>query len=376
MSRILVVSEYTVESQNSTGYFWQKAITKLREDGLDVVVITPDFELRGQVRHNVILRALLKLKTALGLGWRTFRLARKDDIVFSGTNPELLLCILAILRRLRGFRWRVLVHDVFPENLVPAGVLRSQSFIYRVFEALFGWVYAQADTHVVIGRDMKDLVEGKAGSKGRTEFIPNWVDGRSVKALDKSGNSIVQRLGLQGKTVFQFFGNIGRLQGIQNILAAIPLVRSEDAAFLFIGEGVGSERVMEFVKNNPGAPVHYAAALPQAEKEGGLSACDVAIICLEKGMYGLGVPSKAYFTLAADRPIFAVMDPGSEIALMVEEDKVGWTCPPDDPKLIAEHIDRICSMELSAYRGRMRQVLESKYSPDISLAKLSAVIQS
>ncbi|MCY1214952.1 PEP-CTERM/exosortase A-associated glycosyltransferase [compost metagenome] len=376
MSKIWVVSEYTSSKQNSTGYFWEKAIHQLKADGLQVDVLTLKEAVKNTTKKSIVKRAGAKLIAAAKLAWITGRKARKGDVVFSGTNPETLLFALSVLRRLIGFRWYVLVHDVFPENLIPAGIIKKENIFYKLLKVIFDWVYGQPDRLFVIGRDMKELIDKKTGKPARSFFVHNWVDADQIFSIPKKDSSLIKSLGWGGKTVFQFFGNMGRVQGIPNILQAIDQVSSARAAFLFIGAGACVDLVSTYKKINPEKNVHYFGELPQEQKSEGLAACDVALISLESGMYGLGVPSKAYFSMAADRPILAVMDARSEISLAVEENDIGWSCEADNPEKIAKTIDRICRMDLSRYEGRSKNVLQKKYSDSVALAKLSALIQA
>ena len=374
MRKILIVTEYANESQNSTGYFWAKAIEKLRKDGFEVEVITLEKSIKDSVRASVFGRALIKFKVALKLAYLTSSRAKKGDIVFSGTNPEMLLVIMALLRFILGFRWYVLVHDVFPENLVPAGILRSKNLIYYGLKIIFDWVYAQADILFVIGRDMKDLVERKTRNTTKVVFIHNWVDSENITPIKKEESKIIQELNLEDKIVFQFFGNIGRVQGIPNVFKAIDFVTSKKAAFVFIGVGVNANLIVDYQKSNPDKCIYYYGNLPQSENNAGLAACDVALIPLATGMRGLGVPSKAYFSMAADRPILAVMDGGSEITMMIEEEDIGWTCPSSDPRALAKKIDEICQSDLSVYSGKIRNLALTKYSEVVALNELSRCI--
>jgi glycosyltransferase involved in cell wall biosynthesis len=93
-------------------------------------------------------------------------------------------------------------------------------------------------------------------------------------------------------------------------------------------------------------------------------------------MKGLAVPSKAYFSLAADKPILAVMDEESEISLMVEEEEIGWVCPAGDPIALAKIIDHICDEDLTKYSGKLQQLAETKYSEEAILNRLTDVIGS
>ena len=72
-----------------------------------------------------------------------------------------------------------------------------------------------------------------------------------------------------------------------------------------------------------------------------LNACDVAIVTLSDGMYGLGVPSKSYNIMAAGKPILYIGDEKSEIALCIKEYNIGWLVKPNDPYSLKNAIENI-----------------------------------
>lgn len=380
--KIWVVTEYSTSSQNSTGYFWEKAIETMRSDGLEVRVIAPNITKQTKktgsyARYsNPYTRAVKKFLLAVHLSVSTIVRAKPNDIVLCGTNPELLLLLLALLNKMGRFKLYTLVHDVFPENLIPAKVLKPKSVVFRVLNTIFRWTYSQPEKMFVIGRDMETLVRQNKGRTKPTFFISNWVDHEDVQPTPRENSKILDDLGWGGKVVFQFFGNIGRLQGVDNMLKAIDLVKSPEAAFLFVGEGVGTDKVRSYIKKHPKKDVKHFGEFAQVERSAVLAACDVAVISLAEGMWGLGVPSKAYFSMASDRPILAVVDKESEIDRMVLEEDIGWSSRPGDPQNLANLIDSICITDLAMYHGRVRNVLLTSYSKDASLKKFSQCMKN
>lgn len=375
MAKVVVVSEYTRASLNSTGYFWEKAIDRLIADRIPVETVTLSIPTQSTTRNNALFRLFRKMGVAFSLAFNSCLKVNKGDVVFSGTNPELLFLILAFLSKLLKFRWCVLVHDVFPENLVPAGIVTNNSIFYKALKGLFDWAYKQPEVMFVIGRDMQRLVEKKM-ERQDVVYIPNWVDAGKVRVKEKKSSVLIKSLGLSDRFVFQFFGNLGRLQGIDGLLKAIDLVENNNAAFLFVGNGVAAGKVKNYIKENPGKAVFYIDGNSLVDRDDGLAAADVSIISLEKGMYGLGVPSKTYFSMAADRPVLAIMDEGSEVSLMVAENEIGWSCKGGDPLVLAKKIEEICCLDMSVYQGKVRKVLEEKYSDRVLLDRLSSKIKS
>ncbi len=92
---------------------------------------------------------------------KTLQVVKKDSIVFTGTTPILLLFVLFIIKKFLNFRWILLVHDVFPENLAAAKILKKDHFLFKILKSLFDRIYASADEVIVIGKDMKELVHQK-----------------------------------------------------------------------------------------------------------------------------------------------------------------------------------------------------------------------
>ncbi|WP_434580341.1 glycosyltransferase family 4 protein [Pseudomonas sp. Z1-6] len=386
MSNVFIVTEYVSATQNSTGFFWSKIVKKIGDELGRVAVIYPrtggasgNFEHPAVVempftslrfnKNILLLRMLSQLLQVLGFCWYIIKHVRKGDVLLSGTNPAFLLMAIPVLKLFLGFRWGVLVHDVFPENLVPAQIISSSNRLYPAISRLFSKIYDTAELLIVIGRDMQELMNSKIKNPSKIVFVPNWADELEVYPLARHQAPFIEELGWQDKLVFQFFGNIGRLQGVGNILDAIALVENERAAFLFMGDGAFVAKVNEFIVNHPEKNVAYAGAIPLKDKNLGLAAGDVALITLEEGMLGLGVPSKAYFSLAADKPLLAVMDENAEIARMIQETGEGWQCKPGDPRALAELILSICNTDLGALRGRSIAAFRESYSEYVVLNK-------
>ncbi len=373
MTKYFVALEYWEKEQNSTGYFWAEALDAMRTEGLNVDLIHP--QRRGSkqptkqyIRYqSSLIRIIKKFTLSASLAMSILFRAGKSDCVICGTNPELLLSLIVLVQKLKRYRIVALVHDVFPENTLATGVVRSQSLIYRMLRSAYSWVYRQPDKMVVIGRDMKELIEREKRRTKSTVFIPNWVDHKDVTPIERPESAILNDLGWQEKTVFQFYGNIGRLQGIDNLLMGIDQVEHPRAAFLFVGSGVQASAVQQYCQDHPARAVKYFDTIPNASRSDMLGACDVALVSLGVGMYGLGVPSKAYFAMASDRPILAVVDEGSEIDLIIAQEQIGWACRPGSPQDFAHAINEICNGGLRSIVRSPRRALLAGYSKDSSL---------
>lgn len=388
VKKIIVVSEFILPEQNSTGYFWHKIIQKMAQSAITdhISVIAPADEqyipdhFDKKVELNLFDSPTYNKNSLISRVWgqikQTHAFYKKikgnldsNTQVVSGTNPLFLMVLIAVLKIFKPFKWCLLVHDVFPQNLVPAGILKKKSFFFKILNTIFNLVYAQADHIVVIGRDMEMVLRQKNYKKDIT-VIPNWVDFKEIELQDKNDSELIKQLNWENDIVFQFFGNIGRVQGIDHLVQAIQLVKHPQAKFLFIGGGSAVELVKSYIENDKKLNnVAYINELPSNKRSLGLSSCDIAIVTLADGMFGLGVPSKAYFSMAANRPILAIMDENAEVACMVKEHQIGWVDASNSPQQLAQLIDEICDKEKASKMISPRTILEKHYHQDILLEK-------
>lgn len=387
MKKIFLVSEYILPNQNTTGYLFHKLHENLRKqynDHLQLIVkedsihVIEDAILIANIDLNkkkLIQRMIFELIISLRFLLKILFHVKKNDLVFTGTTPIFLLPVIYLCKKIKRFKWVLLVHDVFPENLVVAKVLKPSNIIYRSLKYLFDKFYSYADKRIVIGKDMKNLIDHKV-SKHDSIIVQSWIDHNDIKIQDKSKNEIIKKLNWEKEQpVFQFFGNIGRVQGIHNIIESLKLITPDDRPkMLFIGSGAYEQELQSALMQLNEEKIKYTGALDPSKKSEGLSACDIAIVTLAEGMYGLGVPSKAYYSMAADKPILAIMDEDSEVSSMVKEHGIGWVVPAGNPEKLAEMLVKIKNDFQNMKHVSPREVLIENYSESVAMKKIITVI--
>lgn len=283
------------------------------------------------MRFAVISRQLYKT---------TKKCIKKGDKVLVVTNPAPVVPLISRLRKRRQFELNVLVHDVFPENTIPAG-LKLPKFAYNLLKSIFDNAYSRADRFIVLGRDMAEVVRKKAGDKPSIEIVENWAETDIVKPLPFP----------DGPIKVEYAGNIGRVQGLDKLVKELP----EGIELHFYGTGSMEQTLKDI--NHPG--VFFHGPYFRSQQSEVLGACHVAIVTLSEGMYGLGVPSKSYNIMAAARPIIYFGPENGEIALMIKEQGIGYIGWP-------EKWDR---GELEEMGRRARVLAETKYSKEAILNK-------
>ena len=277
------------------------------------------------------------------------------------------------IRKVKKFNYILLVYDIFPEVLIPAGLTSPNSFMYRLTLQIYNWAYRQVDELIVIGRDMKEVVEQKVGKSSNITLLTNWVDVKNIFPETGSENEILKDLHLTNKRIFSLAGNMGRTQGLENLLKGIEILPSDEKIhFLLMGDGAYGKNIEHFISAHPQINLTYTGRIKKEQQSAMLNAGDIAIISLDSNMYGLSVPSKSYFNMAAGKPLLLIAEENSEIAIMIKEHKLGWVVPPGDPDGLAQTIQKISLLsddELTNYGQRSRKIAEDYYSAEKVLEK-------
>lgn len=320
-----------------------------------------------------------RIKKFLLMSWRMYRVAmkniRKGDHVLMVTNPFPLIVLMGHLRRHRKFDLAMLVHDVAPENLYTD--IHIPEIVYPMVKRVFNKAYASTDLLISLGRDMSEVLEQKVkdGLKGfgaserfeelpRIEVIENWGDIENIHPTDDFEEE---------KITIQYAGNIGNAQGVGELVDVLHDAKCEQVAFGIWGTGSAEnaikEKVQEYGMENQ---VSFHGAYFRSEQQKVLNSCDIALVRLVEGMYGLGVPSKTYNILAAGKPILYIGEKGTEIWRMIEENGNGVCFEPQDQKGLKSYL---CSLSLDnrenlRYMGKIsRRLAEEKYSKQTILNK-------
>ena len=378
MKTIKIFSEVYYPDLISSGYYMTEISETLAKDH-DVTVFCGGTntkfhsEVRNKVKivrfplknfnKNILYKRIIKF---IHLSWKFYLIARKqigsNDEVICVTNPALFIPIISYLKKRRNFILTFFIHDVFPDNLVATQILSSNNLIYKLLYKIYRLSFYRANRIVTCGRDMKQYFELKLPNyNGEILSIPNWGDPKNICPNLALKKQTLHEFGITARMVFQFAGNIGRGQGITCLLQAATEVNHPDIQFLFFGEGVYEEKLKSMSTMN----ITYGGSFTRDESNKFLNACDVAIVSLQKGMYGLGVPSKTYNILAAGKPILYIGEAKSEIGLLIQEYGLGRVCSSGNIESIKEGINWFLERspaELSELGQKSRTIAENNFS--------------
>ena len=253
---------------------------------------------------------------------------RRGDVAITVPAPFMLPYAFAAAAKLKGARSVLIMHDLYPDVLVMAGMLKPDSSLAKAMHLLNAPMFRALDAVVVIGRDTEKLLMRYRGmTPDKIRFIPNWATlARGVRAVDP-GNPY--RRPLSVRFVVGLSGNLGFTHDPVIVFEAARLLRDDkEIHFLLSGWGVGFDRLRAMQAEAKLPNVTLVDRVEDDQLEAFLSAADVWIIPYRKNVAGVSVPSRFYNLLAIGRPVILVSEADAEAALTVTEHDVGWVVAP------------------------------------------------
>lgn len=292
-------------------------------------------------------------------------LLRSDDVVIAKTDPPLISLAAAAIAKLRGAKLVNWLQDVFPEVASHLGANPLPRWLNEILVRARDRSLAFADTNVVLGGRMREHLEGRGIHSNKIRVIENWADGESVVPLSSATSRLRQKLGLGGKFVVGYSGNLGRAHEFETLLGAAERMKGDArVVFLMVGGGVGMDQLKRQVRARNLDSFRFLPYQPREDLADTLGAADVHLACLLPQLEGLIVPSKFYGILAASRPVVFIGHHDGELARVIRETGCGVGVRTGDASELCAVLRRMqMSESLRAAMGeRARALFTSRYT--------------
>lgn len=258
----------------------------------------------------------------------TFK-AGKFDLVFTVTQPPILGGLLGVIGKMvtRG-KLMYQIMDFNPEQTIAVNFAGNKMVLGAMmwFDKLS---CRFSDVVVTLGRDMQETLYKRFKNKNvpNNVVINNWIDETKVYPLEHSDERVAafrKQYGLEGKFVIMTSGNIGLYYDFENLLKIMAMFKDEkDVVFAFVGDGLVKPKLQEYVEKHQLTNVVFAPFQKKEDLNYSLNAADVHIVTNALGVKGVSVPSKIYGILAVNKPIWGILEKGSEAWRIIKDSNCG-----------------------------------------------------
>ncbi len=211
---------------------------------------------------------------------------------------------------------------------------------YRMTRALENYVVKRADRIAVICEGLRGDLVSRGVAANKIFVSPNGVDMELFGNPPPPDTALAAELGLTGKKVIGYIGSFYDYEGIDDLIAAMPLMEC-DAHLLLVGGGPMESALRTQAEVSPAKNrIHFVGRVPHEEVERYYSLVDVLAYPRKKmRLTDLVTPLKPLEAMAQGRLVAASSVGGHRE--LIEDGVTGALFAPDDPLAAAKSLDAL-----------------------------------
>lgn len=290
--------------------------------------------------------------------------SKPTDVIICNSPPLFLGITGYIGAKIKRAKFVFNIADIWPESAVELGILKNKLFI-RMAEYLENFLYKKSWKIATATEGIKEYIIRKGKEPSDVFLLPNGVNTDEFIPKPKD-LELLKQLGIEGKKVFMYAGTMGYAQGLDAVLKAAEILKTEesDVHFLFVGDGQEREKLEKMKDELNLNNVTFFGQVPVSEMPRMFSIADFSIVSLRDiNLFKGARPSKIFPAISSGTPVLYC---GSgESASILEEYQCGKIAPPEDPQGIAQavkELSRISDKEYQQMAINGRQLALEQYS--------------
>ena len=394
MTRVLHILDHSLPLHSGYTFRTRAILTAQQNAGIDLRAIT-GLRHTGEGNDPEVIDGLTFHRTPgaasgpAGLReWREIaQLASAIERLCAEWRPDVLhahspaLCGMAGLRAARrlGLPLVYEIRAFWEDAAVGNGEGRAGSPKYWLTRQLENRVVAGADHVVTICQGLKDDLVSRGNDPERITISPNGVDlSLFGEPLARDG-AFATELGLGQGPVIGFIGSFYDYEGLDDLIAAMPLLIAShpDARLLLVGGGPREAALrQQAAASSAASAIHFAGRVPHSEVERYYALCDImAYPRKQSRLTDLVTPLKPLEAMAQGK-LVAASDVGGHREL-IADGVTGTLFAPDDPpacaSALADLLDACSAWEHR--RATARIYVETRHDWAVNVQRYQVVYQ-
>jgi colanic acid biosynthesis glycosyl transferase WcaI len=299
---------------------------------------------------------------------------QRGDVALTVTAPFMLSYAVVAAAKLKRAKSALILHDLFPDVLVVAGILNQESLVAKAIRGANALMFRMLNSIIVIGRDTERLLSsyGK-GVLDKISFIPNWATlPPGIRPI--TADNYYRQL-CKPRFVVGLSGNLGFTHDPLVVFEAARLLQEDPTIhFLLSGWGIGFERLKALQSEANLPNVTMIDRVAEQDLEGLLSAADIWVIPYRNNVAGVSIPSRFYNLLAIGRAVVLISEPEAEAAVAIRENGLGWVVSPGRPDELATTL-RLASLKKDPSMAERAVAVARGFSLDRATTSYASLIR-
>ena len=372
---VCTVPSYTgvIEDKYKAKKYYEENI-----NGVKVIrVRVPEF-----TKSNKISR----VKNILAYYFNAIKITRKlgkFDIVYTISQPPVLGGMLGLKgKKITKGKLVYNIQDFNPEQILAVNYSKSK-LITNAMMHFDKKTCKKSDLIITVGHDMQNTLVNRFNNKNvpNNVVINNWINEKEIYPLDKTNEGVskfLNKYNLNDKFIIMYSGNVGLYYDLENIIKLYKDYKdNKDIAFVFVGEGGVKQKLMDYAKENELTNVYF---IPYQEKKDlvySLNAADVHLVTNSKGIKGVSVPSKIYGVMATNKPVFGILEQGSEAYNIIKDSNCGVVAETGNYEDIKDKLNEIINDNKNFIKKHStgRDYLVNNFTKDKSIEKYKKEVE-
>lgn len=285
-----------------------------------------------ETKNNAIVRSINFLIFSISLFIHAVvRRVPYDTMTVTTFPPVIMGTVARVIGLFRKTSYVYHCMDLYPELAQASGILKRK-WLAKFSLMLDKRNCRKAKAVVVLSEDMKKTLSDRELDTSNVHVINNFIINSFDGDVEARGlpETIRNR---DEKFRVLFAGNIGRFQSLDTVVAAaLRIAESADAEmkenleFWFIGSGLMVDQLRQQAGDELNKSIFFHPYLPIEQIMGVIAESNLGIVSLLRGVIRSAYPSKTMTYLEAGCRLLALVEADSELAILVEEEKIGAVC--------------------------------------------------
>lgn len=326
-----------------------------KERGFEVLrIVTGNYYDVGFIEKGL---TTLKIPILMRMGIHKYLKNRNYDFILFEAPPVTNSGLVVWAKKKYHCQAYLMLKDIFPQNAVDLGIIKSNGFLYKFFLRNEKKLYKAANKIGCMSSANKQYL-----LKHNT-----WIDTKKIEIFPNTkkltDNYLPDKLTMKKKynipskaCVFLFGGNMGRPQYVELLTNALTSCKKDqDIFFLFVGRGTDRYKIEQTINDNKITNSLVLGNLPRDEYEQILKECDVGLVVLDPRFTIPNFPSRILSYMEYSKPILAATDKVTDLKKLIEKAQCGeWVWSGDNDAFVSKirEISKNENLKLMGKRGR------------------------
>ena len=356
--RLLIIVDKYPPSTSSAATQMKSLVDDLAKRSTELYIIVPDstikhkytiektknvslikFYLKDLNKESYMMRAFYEFS----LSFRIIKLVKSIDL-FKDINgviwysPSIFYGpLISWLKKEYECKTYCILRDIFPQWALDLKIIKKgiAYYILKYFEAK---QYQEADYIGIQSKSNRKYFElNYQKHLKKIEILNNWYSDLPQEKCDIDLNSYRSNF----DHVMLYAGNIGPAQDLKHLINLFSHKNFSDCLLVFVGEGREKEDLRKSVSSNN---ILFFDQVPSCQIIDLYKQVDIGIISLDVNHKTHNIPGKLLTYIAAQLPVFAVVNPNNDLISYIEKYKIGTVVQKHDILSMTNSLQQCISM--------------------------------